>query len=167
LQDRITGTGTIPAELAARFAAGGPVGRAAGRGFDARRLPGYAPDDGLDPVVPVLPLGDVGARLRIRIAELRESIRLVPALLARLPEGELRLSLPQKAGDGVGMVEGFRGECLHWMALDDGGLIRAVFPRDPSWLQYPLLEAAMQGGIAADFPLCEASFGCSVSGVDL
>lgn len=167
LQDRITGTGVVPAELAGRFAAGGPVGRASGRGFDARRLPGHAPYDGLDPVVPVLAQGDVGARLRIRISELRESIRLVPALLARLPEGELRLSLPPRAGEGVGMVEGFRGECLHWMALDDGGLIRAVFPRDPSWLQYPVLEAAMQGGTVADFPLCEASFGCSAAGVDL
>lgn len=167
LQDCITGTGIVAPELAACFVAGGPVGRASGRGFDARRLPGYAPYDGLDPVVAVQAEGDVGARLRIRISELRESIRLVPALLARLPEGELRLSLPQRAGEGVGMVEGFRGECLHWMALDDGGLIRAVFPRDPSWLQYPVLEAAMQGGVAADFPLCEASFGCSVAGVDL
>lgn len=167
LQDRVAGTGTVSMELAARFAAGGPVGRASGRGFDARRLPGHAPYDLLDPVAPVLADGDAAARLRIRIAELRESIRLVPALLARLPEGELRLSLPQKAGEGVGMVEGSRGECLHWMALDDGGLIRAVFPRDPSWLQWPLLEAAMQGGTVADFPLCEASFGCSVAGVDL
>ncbi len=167
LRNRITGIGIVTAELAARLGAGGPIGRASGRGFDARRLPGQAPYDELDPVVPVLPEGDVGARLRIRIAELRESIRLVPAMLARLPEGELRLSLPQRAGEGIGMVEGFRGECLHWMALDDGGLIRAVFPRDPSWLQYPLLEAAMQGGSAADFPLCEASFGCAVSGVDL
>jgi Ni,Fe-hydrogenase III large subunit len=53
------------------------------------------------------------------------------------------------------------------VALDDGGLVRAVFPRDPSWLQWPLLEAAIEGNIVADFPLCNKSFNCSYSGVDL
>jgi putative thioredoxin len=48
-----------------------------------------------------------------------------------------------------------------------GGLIRALFPRDPSWLQWPLLEAAIEDNIVADFPLCNKSFNCSYSGVDL
>jgi Ni,Fe-hydrogenase III large subunit len=167
LQDRVVGTGAVGSALVARFAAGGFVGRAAGRGFDARRFPGYAPYDDLDPAVPVLPQGDVDARVRIRIAELKESARLVRRLLERLPEGEVKLSLPQRAGEGVGIVEGFRGECLHWLALEEGGLIRAAFPRDPSWLQWPLLEAAMGNSIVADFPLCNKSFNCSYSGVDL
>jgi Ni,Fe-hydrogenase III large subunit len=75
--------------------------------------------------------------------------------------------LPQRGGEGIAAVEGFRGEILTWMALDDGGIIRAVFPRDPSWLQWPLLEAAIEGNIVADFPLCNKSFNCSYSGVDL
>ncbi len=167
LQDRVVGTGAVGTALVARFAAGGFVGRAAARGFDARRLPGYAPYDALDPVVPVLPQGDVDARVRIRIAEVKESLRLLRLLLERLPAGELAVPLPQRGGEGVGLVEGFRGECLHWLALDDGGLLRAVFPRDPSWLQWPLLEAAIEGNIVADFPLCNKSFNCSYSGVDL
>jgi Ni,Fe-hydrogenase III large subunit len=167
LQDRVVGTGIVAAALAARFAAGGPVGRAAGRGFDARRLPGYAPYDDLDFAVPVLPQGDVDARVRIRIAELGESLRLVRALLPALPPGDLAVPLPARGGEGVGLVEGFRGDCLHWLALDDGGLIRAAFPRDPSWLQWPLLEAAIENNIVADFPLCNKSFNCSYSGVDL
>ncbi|MBX9701905.1 MAG: nickel-dependent hydrogenase large subunit [Acetobacteraceae bacterium] len=167
LADRVIGTGITAAALVARFAAGGYVGRAAGRGFDARRMPGYAPYADLDVAVPVLPAGDVDARLRIRIAELTESLALVRALLAELPLGELATTLPQRAGEGVGIVEGFRGECLHWLTLDDGGLIRAVFPRDPSWLQWPLLEAAIENNIVADFPLCNKSFNGSYSGVDL
>jgi Ni,Fe-hydrogenase III large subunit len=167
LQDRVVGTGIVSAALAARFAAGGHVGRAAGRAFDARRLPGYAPYDELDFEVPVLPQGDVDARVRIRIAELKESIRLVRDILAALAPGDLAAPLPQRGGEGVGIVEGFRGECLHWLALDDGGLIRAAFPRDPSWLQWPLLEAAIENNIVADFPLCNKSFNCSYSGVDL
>lgn len=167
LQDRVVGTGIVSAGLVARFAAGGHVGRASGRGFDARRLPGYAPYDALDLEVPVLPQGDVDARVRIRVAELKQSIALVHALLDRLRPGDLAAPLPPRRGEGIGIVEGFRGECLHWLALDDGGLIRAVFPRDPSWLQWPLLEAAIEGNIVADFPLCNKSFNCSYSGVDL
>ena len=167
LQDRVVGTGAVGMALVARFAAGGHVGRAAGRAFDARRLPGYVPYDDLDIAVPVLPQGDVDARVRIRIAELKESLRLVQLLLDRLPTGEILVPLSQRGGEGVGMVEGFRGECLHWLALDDGGLIRAIFPRDPSWLQWPLLEAAIENNIVADFPLCNKSFNCSYSGVDL
>jgi Ni,Fe-hydrogenase III large subunit len=115
----------------------------------------------------VRPEGDVDARVRVRIAEIGESLRLVRRLLERMPLGELAVPLPQRGGEGTALVEGFRGECLHWLRLDDGGLIQAVFPRDPSWLQWPLLEAAIEDNIVADFPLCNKSFNCSYSGVDL
>jgi Ni,Fe-hydrogenase III large subunit len=39
--------------------------------------------------------------------------------------------------------------------------------RDPSWLLWPLLEAAIEGNIVADFLLCNKSFNCSYSGHDL
>ncbi|MBL6458535.1 nickel-dependent hydrogenase large subunit [Belnapia sp. T6] len=165
LADRVVGTGTVAPALAARFAAGGVVGRASGRDFDARRWPGYAPYGAL--TVPVLAEGDVDARLRLRLAEIGESIRLARGFLEGLPEGPLAAPLPQRGGEGLGLVEGFRGECLHWVALDDGGLLRAAFPRDPSWLHWPLLEAAIEGNIVADFPLINKSINGSYSGVDL
>ena len=39
--------------------------------------------------------------------------------------------------------------------------------RDASWFQWPLLEAAIEGNIVADFPLCNKSFNCSYSGHDM
>jgi len=108
-----------------------------------------------------------GDRVRVRIGELRASIHMVRRLLADLPAGETLVPLPAHAGEGSALVEGFRGECLAWLRLDDGGLIRGAFLRDPSWLQWPLLEAAIEGNIVADFPLCNKSFNCSYSGVDL
>jgi Ni,Fe-hydrogenase III large subunit len=167
LQDRVVSTGQVMPELAARFAVGGHVGRASGRGFDSRKLPGYAPYNTMAFTVPVLDTGDVDARVRIRIAEVQQSAALTESLLARLLPGDLKVDFPQAGGEGVGMVEAFRGDALHWVQLDDGGLIRAVFMRDQSWLQWPLLEAAIEGNIVADFPLCNKSFNCSYSGVDL
>ncbi len=76
LQDRTVGTGILTAELAQRFGAGGYVGRASGRAFDARRTLAYAPYDKLAFSVPVLPDGDVNARVWIRIREVEQSLAL-------------------------------------------------------------------------------------------
>ena len=165
LQDRLIGTGIITPALAMLLHAGGVVGRASGRGFDARSL--YAPYDELDFTPVTLEAGDVAARLAVRIAELHDSIRMLRRILAGIPEGPLSTPLPHGPGEGVAMVEGFRGECLCWLRLDDGGLIQASFLRDPSWLHWPLLEAAVQGNIVADFPLINKSVNASYSGVDL
>lgn len=167
LQDRVVGTGFLDPAHAQAFAAGGFVGRGSGRRFDARFAPGYAPYDLLAPPVAVETGGDVDARVRVRVAELRGSVMLARRLIAELPEGETMASLPEGGGEGAALIEGFRGECLAWLRLDDGGLIRGAFLRDPSWLQWPLLEAAIEGNIVADFPLCNKSFNCSYSGVDL
>jgi len=167
LQDRLSGTGMLRPDWAALFAAGGFVGRASGRDFDARRDLAYPPYDGLEVIVPVLRTGDVEARLAIRVQELEQSLTLAGTLLDRLAPGEVLAPLPVRGGEGLGVVEGFRGEVLCWMALGEDGLIRAAFARDPSWLQWPLLEAAVEGNIVADFPLCNRSFNCTHSGVDL
>jgi Ni,Fe-hydrogenase III large subunit len=166
LVDRMQGTGTLSADLAGRFAAGGVVGRASGRGMDARRIPGYAPYDRLDVIRAQHDSGDVDARVRVRLAEITESIRLLRLLLTELPQSPLALPLPMASGEGIGWAEGFRGDIWHWLRLE-GGLITAAFLCDPSWRQWPLLEAAILGNIVADFPLCNKSFNCSYSGVDL
>ncbi len=66
----------------------------------------------------------------------------------------------------MAIVEGFRGDVLVWLRLRDGKIERCHL-RDPSWFQWPLLEAAIEGNIVADFPLCNKSFNCSYSGQDL
>ncbi len=165
LQDRLLGTGVITPALADLLHAGGVVGRASGRPFDARTL--YAPYDELDFTPITREAGDVAARLAVRIAEIQDSLRMLDLILAGMPAGPLSIPLPHIAGEGVALVEGFRGECLCWLRLDDGGLIKASFLRDPSWLHWPLLEAAVQGNIVADFPLINKSINGSYSGVDL
>ncbi len=166
LVDRVVTTGIVTPALAARFAAGGFIGRASSRRFDARRNPGYPPYDRLDISTAILEAGDVDARLRIRLAEIEESIRALRTILDELPDGPIAIPLPMASSEGIGWAEGFRGDIWHWLRLE-GGLITAAFFCDPSWRQWPLLEAAMEGNIVADFPLINKSFNCSYSGVDL
>jgi Ni,Fe-hydrogenase III large subunit len=79
----------------------------------------------------------------------------------------LHKPIPTRGGEGMALVEGFRGDILIWLRLSEVGRVVRCHPRDPSWFQWPLLEAAIEGNIVADFPLCNKSFNCSYSGVDL
>jgi Ni,Fe-hydrogenase III large subunit len=166
LLDRTVSTGTVTPELARRFGAGGFVGRASGRAVDARKVPGYPPYDALDFAVPVLTDGDVHSRLMIRAKEVEASLGLIEQILARLPAGAVAAPVAA-AGEGLALVEGFRGDILAWVALAGDGTVRRTHLRDPSWFQWPLLEAAIEGNIVADFPICNKSFNCSYSGHDL
>ncbi len=171
LKDRTVGTGILAPALARQYAAGGFVGRASGRDFDARRTPGYAPYEALHFEVPVVHAGDVNARVWIRIREAQQSLALIEQILAQLPPGSLACPLaPQSAGDtceGAALVEGFRGDIFAWVRIAPDGRVVRCHLRDPSWFQWPLLEAAIEGNIVADFPLCNKSFNCSYSGHDL
>jgi len=168
LQDRTVATGVLRAELAKQFGASGYVGRASGRNVDARKMPGYAPYDRLAFTVPVLTAGDVNARVWIRIHEVEQSLTLIEQILDRLPDGPTAIALDggNTAAEGLGLAESFRGDVLAWVRLD-GSRVARCHLRDPSWFQWPLLEAAIEGNIVADFPLCNKSFNCSYSGHDL
>jgi Ni,Fe-hydrogenase III large subunit len=167
LQDRTVGTGILSADLARKFGCGGYVGRASGRAFDARRTPGYPPYDSLRFEVPVLDDGDVNARVWIRIREVEQSLALIEQIIDRIPPGPIEAPLTSGAGEGSALVEGFRGDILVWVRMRADGTIERCHLRDPSWFQWPLLEAAIEGNIVADFPLCNKSFNCSYSGHDL
>ncbi|MSP66937.1 MAG: hydrogenase expression protein HypE [Alphaproteobacteria bacterium] len=171
LQDRTVATGIVGAALVRRFAAGGFVGRASGRAFDARRRVPYPPYDALRFDVPVLNEGDVNARVWVRIREVQASLGLLEQILAGLPGGATRHALPEggpgAAREGLAIVESFRGDVLVWVRIGADGRVVRCHPRDPSWFQWPLLEAAVEGNIVADFPLCNKSFNCSYSGHDL
>ncbi len=169
LQDRTVATGYLAPTLARAFGAGGYVGRASGRAFDARKAFPYPPYDRLEFEAPVRDDGDVNARVWIRIREVEQSLKLIEQILEQLPSGQVRTEF-QKTGkvrEGIGVVEGFRGDVLVSVRIAEDGTIERCHLRDPSWFQWPLLEAAIEGNIVADFPLCNKSFNCSYSGHDL
>jgi Ni,Fe-hydrogenase III large subunit len=170
LQDRTITTGILKPELARQYGVGGFVGRGSGRAFDARKQPGYAPYGDLRFDMVVRQEGDVDARVWVRIGEVGQSLALIEQVLTRLQPGAIRADLEQAAGEGAegtALVEGFRGDILAWVRLGAGGTVASCHLRDPSWFQWPLLEAAIEGNIVADFPLCNKSFNCSYSGHDL
>jgi Ni,Fe-hydrogenase III large subunit len=170
LQDRTVGTGVVSGALAAQFAAPGYVGRASGRAFDARICLPYPPYDAAPLKIAARSEGDVDARVWVRIQEIQHSIGWLERALASLPAGPAHLpvrAVPAMSVEGAALVEGFRGDILGYVRIGAGRRIERCHLRDPSWLLWPLLEAAIEGNIVADFPLCNKSFNCSYSGHDL
>jgi Ni,Fe-hydrogenase III large subunit len=170
LQDRTVGTGIVSTPLAAEFAAPGYVGRASGRAFDARVSLPYPPYNSLPVKISLRSEGDVDARVWVRIREIEESITWLEAALAALPRTPVHFAIraaPATSVEGSALVEGFRGDVLAYVRISPDLRIERCHLRDPSWFQWPLLEAAIEGNIVADFPLCNKSFNCSYSGQDL
>jgi len=170
LKNRAWGAGILTPELARQYAVGGFIGRASKRTFDTRKAIPYPPYDQLEFSVPVVNAGDVNARVWIRIEEVRQSLSLIKQILDHIPSGDIRVDVARqsdKEREGMGLVEGFRGDILVWLRLAKDGRILRCHPRDPSWFQWPLLEAIIENNIVADFPLCNKSFNCSYSGHDL
>lgn len=169
LQDRFMGAGRVTPELAARLGLCGLAGRASGQTYDLRVNHPTAPYDKLNVRLIHDAQGDVAARVNIRFREIVESLQLLRAILAAMPDGDVRVDLPQATAPslGIGWVEGWRGEVLVALEVGAGGMIRRCHCHDPSWQNWPVLEHAVIDNIVPDFPLINKSFNLSYAGHDL
>ncbi|WIM05448.1 MAG: NADH-quinone oxidoreductase subunit C [Candidatus Nitricoxidivorans perseverans] len=171
LQDRFLTTGAINDALAQELSLTGIAARATGTLLDGRVW-----SQGYEPPVPYAGLGvrpvsdvrgDVAARAAVRFAEVFESLRLIRKLVAGMPGGSARAKIAPRAGKGLGVIEGWRGEVLVGVELDAEGRILRAHPHDPSWQVWPALEHAVMKDIVPDFPLINKSFNLSYSGQDI
>jgi len=168
LQDRFREAGRLSAEVVEKLGAVGLAARASGMGQDLRIDMPWPPYDWLEPRLIQQSTGDVAARVQVRFGELLESIRLCQTLLARLPDGAIRVEVPIASPDrlGLGLIEGWRGPVMIALHCGAEGAIRRCHGHDPSWQNWPLLEHAILDNIVPDFPLINKSFNLSYSGHD-
>ncbi|MBI5330423.1 MAG: NADH-quinone oxidoreductase subunit C [Betaproteobacteria bacterium] len=169
LQDRFANTGICKPALAARLGLTGLAGRASAQAWDARAQFPQAPYDRLEVNMATHRKGDVLARAEVRFAEVVESLRLIREIARHLPAGPLHAPLAPVSApcEGLGWVEGWRGEVLVAVRIGADGRLDRVHPHDPSWQNWPLLEVGVLGNIVPDFPLINKSFNLSYSGQDL
>ncbi|MDD3528519.1 MAG: NADH-quinone oxidoreductase subunit C [Gallionellaceae bacterium] len=169
LQDRFANTGIVKPDMAARLGLTGLAGRASAQAWDARMQFPQPPYDRLAVNMATQRKGDVLARAEVRFAEVFESLRLIRDILKHLPGGAVRAELPAVAAvrEGLGWVEGWRGEVVVAVRISADGRLDRVHPHDPSWQNWPLLEVGILGNIVPDFPLINKSFNLSYSGQDL
>jgi NADH-quinone oxidoreductase subunit D len=84
---RTRGLGLLSAEDAIALGQSGPVLRASGVDWDLRRDEPYLAYPALDFDIPVYPNGDVYDRYRIRVDEMRESVKIIQQCLEGMPGG--------------------------------------------------------------------------------
>jgi Ni,Fe-hydrogenase III large subunit/Ni,Fe-hydrogenase III component G len=167
-RDRLEHTGILRPEKALTLGIVGVAGRASGVDRDIRRDHPYEAYSQLPFKVPVYQEGDVRRRMQVRIDEVGESIQLIRAAVALLPEGSFRVpTKPIPPGRcAMSAVEGWRGEIVHWVRTGGGNRIERCKVKDPSINNWPAIVEAVEGNIIADFPVINKSFNLSYSGTD-
>jgi len=177
---RTLGVGIISKEDAAGWALVGPIARASGWDYDVRKYFPYTGYDSYEFDVPTATEGDVYARYRVRIAELRQSVRICRQAITRIsPSGvwacdDTRVVPPPKdkvytemealiqhfliysqgftvpAGDVYVPVEGPRGEHGCYIVSDGTNRPWRVKMRPPSFMAIQALPWVVRGGLIAD-----------------
>ena len=168
LANRLKGTGIIGREVMRDYGASGVPARAAGIKKDARIDYPYAAYNTLAPEICLTEKSDVDARFHLRIKEVFASINLVEEALRTLPEGTARVECPAlpAQGFGIGVVEGWRGEIVYVVKVEDGAISR-IKVRDPSFIHWQLISHLSSKDMVPDFPLINKSLNLSYSGNDL
>ncbi len=168
-QDRLEEIGVIDAATAARRGGVGPAARAAGIAEDARATSPYPDYLGFEPAVQQEGAGDVQARFRQRMIELRQTLDLLDRVLDDGPLVAAGAVTEQAVGGevlgddqggervGVGIVESPRG-ATSCVVESTGGTIGRVRLRTGSYANWPAVAEAAAGGMLPDFPLINKSF---------
>ncbi len=117
--------------------------------------------------------GDVWARAFVRYLEVESSASMILNRLQKLEQlndnapSEKIAGIKKTNRYAISLVEGWRGEVLHFIHQNEEGKLLDYKIRDPSFMNWIGLEIAMRGGQISDFPLCNKSFNLSYCGHDL
>jgi len=95
--DRMKGVGVLTREEAINRSATGPVARASGVTRDLRKDEPYLAYKDLDFQVCCAKAGDCFARYYVRIAEMRESLKLVAQAVENIPAGPVNVGVDERA----------------------------------------------------------------------
>jgi NADH-quinone oxidoreductase subunit D len=88
--DRTKGIGIITTQQCIQWGVTGPVLRATGMPYDMRKAVPYSGYEQYDFDIPTAPDGDIFSRYRVRVDEMRQSLRIIEQAMDRLPYGPVR-----------------------------------------------------------------------------
>lgn len=167
---RFEETGSVSKEDALAIGIVGPAGRASGLPVDIRCSHPFGAYLDHKPDVPTGRNGDVFWRARIRWLELKDSLRLIRAMLDKLGVASVAPAFSSPAAPdsiAIALTEGWRGEVCHVAVTNSSGAISDYKIVDPSFHNWYGLALALRNQEISDFPLCNKSFNLSYCGHDL
>jgi len=194
-RERTEGIGLLPAEDALALAVTGPALRASGVALDIRKSNPYCGYETYQFEIPTGKVGDCFDRYLVRVAEMRESVKICRQALDRMPAGEVHTSdrkvmpppkvelaksmeavihhfklwtegIRPAAGEAYVGVESPRGELGFYIVSDGTGRPVRVHERAPSFANLQALPKIIEGGVVADVVACIASLDPIMGEVD-
>jgi NADH-quinone oxidoreductase subunit D len=167
---RSKGVGILPRETAINIAASGPVLRASGVKWDIRKADPYSIYDRFDFDIPVGTVGDNYDRYRVRIQEIRQSVRILEQAIAQLPEGEVCAEVPHllrpPVGEVYGHIEAPKGELGFYLVSDNSIAPYRFHIRPPTMINLTALKDMVVGWKVADLIITFGSIDVCLGEVD-
>ncbi|HTE19213.1 MAG TPA: NADH-quinone oxidoreductase subunit D, partial [Armatimonadota bacterium] len=178
-RDRTVGVGVLSAEDCIAYGVTGPVLRAAGVPYDIRKVNPYSGYENYDFEVPVGQNADVFDRYRVRMGEMRQSLRIIEQVLQTMPDGntnsdDAKIVLPPKErvfsdmealihhfilvtrgfpvapGEVYHGIESPKGELGYYVVSDGSEKPHRVRVRPPSFYNLQSLPHIVTGKMVAD-----------------
>ncbi|PYV02542.1 MAG: NADH-quinone oxidoreductase subunit D [Acidobacteria bacterium] len=192
---RTQGVGYLSAEDAVALGVSGPSLRGSGVKWDLRKNQPYSSYEKFDFDVPTRSEGDVYARYRVRMAEMRESLKIVRQAMEGMPEGPIRAKAPHivlpdrdsmknsiealiyhfkivtegfhpPVGEVYQCVESPRGELGIYMVSDGAPKPFRCHVRAPSFANLQALPKMIEGRLIADAVACIGSIDVILGEID-
>jgi len=151
---RTKGVGILKPEDSIALGVTGPVLRASGVKWDLRKAQPYECYNDLDFEIPTGINGDTYDRYLVRIAEMRQSVRILQQAVGRIPTGPIMAKVPKVIKPPVGEVyhsiEAPKGELGYFIVSDGSTQPYRVRVRPPSFVNLQALDSMVRGMLVAD-----------------
>src|SRR6516225_4305221 len=152
--ERTKGVGVISGKDCISLGVTGPVLRASGEKWDIRKAQPYANYKNFDFEIPTGQNGDTYDRYIVRMAEMRQSLRIIEQAVEGIPEGPIMAKVPKVMKPPVGEVyhsiEAPKGELGYFIVSDGSTQPYRVRVRPPSFVNLQALDVMCRGQLVAD-----------------
>jgi len=167
---RAKGVGILPKELAINISASGPVLRATGVKWDIRKADPYSVYDRFEFEIPTGTVGDCYDRYRVRVEEMRQSLRIIQQAIEQIPSGVVKSEVPHllrpPAGEVYAHIEAPKGELGFYLVSDNSIAPYRCHIRAPSLMNLTALREMIIGWKIQDAIIIFGSIDITMGEVD-
>jgi NADH-quinone oxidoreductase subunit D len=122
--------------------------------WDLRKAQPYACYKNFDFEIPTGQNGDTYDRYLVRMAEMRQSVRIIEQAVDALPEGPIMAKVPKvmkpAAGEVYHSIEAPKGELGYFIVSDGSTQPYRLRVRPPSFVNLQALDVMCRGQLVAD-----------------
>jgi len=167
---RAKGVGILTREKAINCSVSGPVLRASGVKWDLRKADPYSIYDRFEFDIPTGSVGDCYDRYRVRVEEMRQSLRIIQQAIKQIPSGPVKSEVPHlvrpPAGEAYAHIEAPKGELGFYLVSDGSIAPYRCHIRPTSLLNLTVLREMVKGWKIADLIIIFGSIDICLGEVD-